>query len=372
MVTRSLVLLTLTVAMFLAPVPVALAADPTPATPAAIGSGATAGPTATASPTPSATVAPIASQVVPVPVAVPARAPIWRDLVLAGVSGDQAAGSDAPTATATPSPDPSATPRPGQTAVPAPDRTAVPAPVRPAPPRPDQAATPAPAPVAKPASYSMNLYRSGVVRYQAPDYTACVATSSLMMLNFIAYARTGGDAFRWHVTTSYAVQEAILRYDRTFDTQTASHPGTDAHGWKNGLNYFGYGSIRAGVYLDKSYVTYAAAAKAAIIAMAKYHKPVGILGWAGGHAQILNGYRVFGANPATGSTNFTIIGVYITDPLRSDGYRNHFISSSTWSGGSSRIRFARYAYRDNPGRDYVDHTRGTDFYGRWVIVAPQR
>ncbi len=366
MLTRPLVLLTLTATMLLAPVPVALAADRTPVTSGQIAAGASS------SREPTATPAAIVTQVAPIPTPVPAptpsptptptRAPTWRDLVLVDVAGDQAPGSDA--TTATPSPDPSATPRPGQSAGPVPDRTAMP--------RPDQAARPAPVPAPKPAAYSMNLYRSGLVRYQAPDYTACVATSSLMMLNFIANAGTGGASFQWQATTSYTVQEAILRYDRTFDTQIASHPGTDAHGWKNGLNYFGYGSIGAGAYLDKSYVSYATAAKAAIIAMAKYHKPVGIIGWAGGHAQILNGYRVFGANPATGSTNFTITGVYITDPLRSDGYRNHFISSSTWAAGSTLIRFARYAYRDNPGRDFVDHTRGTDFYGRWVIVAPQR
>jgi hypothetical protein len=236
---------------------------------------------------------------------------------------------------------------------------------------PAPAPTPSPTPKPAPKTYSMNLYDSHSVRYQDPDYTACVASSTLMMLNFTGADQTGGPAFEWRSTTSYTTQQAILRYERAHMSQIESHPGTDAHGWKNGLNYYGWGDSQADVYVDRAYTSYTAGAKAAIIAMATYHKPVGILAWSGAHAQILNGYKVYGDDPATGSTNFSITGVYITDPLRSDGYRNHYISNATWSGGSSRIRFAWYTYADAPRRDPVDGTIGdVEWYHHWVIVAP--
>ena len=226
---------------------------------------------------------------------------------------------------------------------------------------------------ASPRTYSLNLYNRRGVRYQDPDYTSCVATSAQMMLNFVALKHTGGAGFRWHVSTAYSTQETILRYERAHMSQVRSHPGSDAHGWKNALNFYGWGSIYAGVYVDRSFSSYTSAVKAAIIAMAKYHKPVGFMGWAGGHAQFINGYKVYGADPATGSTNFRVIGVYITDPLRADGYRNHYISNATFAGGSSRIRFARYVYRDDPGRDKVDHKIGNaEWYRKWVIIAPAK
>lgn len=224
---------------------------------------------------------------------------------------------------------------------------------------------------APPRTYSMNLYDARSVRYQDPDYTSCVATSGQMMLNEIAAARTGGPGFHWKISTAYATQETLLKYMRAHMSQVSYHPGTDSHGWKNGLNYFGWGSVNAGVYVDASYSTYTAAAKAAVIAMAKYHKPIGIIGWSGGHGQFMNGYRVTGDDPATGSTNFTIQGVYITDPLRSDGYRNHYTTNAQWSSGPSNIRFTRYAYYDDPGRDAIDHGIGNvQWYHRWVMVVP--
>jgi len=232
------------------------------------------------------------------------------------------------------------------------------------------AATPAQA--AAPArTYTLNLFYAHGVRYQDPDYTSCVATSGQMMLNEIAAAGTGGPGFQWKVSDSYATQEALLRYMRGHMSQVSYHPGTDSHGWKNGLNDFGWGSINAGVYVDVSYSSYTAAAKAAVIAMAKFHKPIGIIGWAGGHGQFMNGYRVTGDDPATGSTNFTIQGVYITDPLRADGYRNHYTTNAQWSSGPSNLRFARYIYRDDPGRDAIDHGIGNaQWFHRWVMVVP--
>lgn len=230
---------------------------------------------------------------------------------------------------------------------------------------------PTPTPKPAPGAYSYDLYSSSWVRYQDPDYTACVASSGEMMLNFIAAAKTGGPGFIWNATTSYATQETLLAFMRAHMSQVVSHPGSDSHGWKNALNYYGWGSLNAGVYIDKAYSSYLAAAKAAIVALAMYHKPVGIIGWAGGHAQLMNGYKVYGDDPSTGSMNFTVSGVYITDPLRSDGYRNAYVSSSTWQTGDSHIRFAWYTYTDDPGRDPVDRTIGNaEWFHHWVIVVP--
>jgi hypothetical protein len=226
------------------------------------------------------------------------------------------------------------------------------------------------APAAAARTYSYNMYKSSLVRWQSPSSTACVASSTLMMLNFIGNAGAGGPDFKWRSTISYATQTAILKYQRANDTQRASSGGTDAHGWVAGLNYYGWGSIDAGVYADTAYGSYLAAAKAAIQALAKFHKPVGILGWGGSHAQLLNGYRVTGGDPAL-TLNFTIVGVYITDPLRSDGYRNAFISNKVWQNGDYRVRFRMYLHTDNPYRDRIGGKTGNaEWYRKWVIVVP--
>jgi len=51
-------------------------------------------------------------------------------------------------------------------------------------------------------TYSRNLY-SGLVRYQNPDMTSCVAASTLIMLNEVATTGRQGDGFAW--TTSVAL-----------------------------------------------------------------------------------------------------------------------------------------------------------------------
>ena len=41
-----------------------------------------------------------------------------------------------------------------------------------------------------------------------------------------------------------------------------------------------------------------------------------MLGWAGGHAQVIHGYVVTGEDPRI-SSDFTVQWVYLSDPLRS-------------------------------------------------------
>ena len=227
------------------------------------------------------------------------------------------------------------------------------------------------------ATYTKNLYDGALVRYQDPDYTACTATSTMMMLNFTATKGTKGIGFRWGTTISYIVQESILAWDRAHDTLVSTGRGSDPNGWRNALNFYGwnnYTNSATMTYKVFAYSSYDAAVKAAVTAMAKYNKPVGLLAWAGGHAQVLNGYQISGLNPAT-SSNFTVQYVYITDPLQKDALRNAQISNTNFKAGSLTYRFRAYAYTDSPYDD--PYTAGTvaayqAWYGKWVIAAPVR
>jgi hypothetical protein len=232
-------------------------------------------------------------------------------------------------------------------------------------------------PAAAATTWSRNLYDSRAVRWQDPDYTACTASSALQMLNMIAYRGSRGTGFRWTPTTSYTRQETMLRWERNHDTLVSGEVGSDPHGWRNALNDYGWGwaamASRA-VYDDYAYTSYDAAVHAAVRAIARYGKPVGILGWAGGHAQFLTGYVVSGSNPAV-SNAFTVRYVYLTDPLRRDGLRNTRISNTAFRSGSLKYRFRAYAWKDSPYDD--PYRAGTlaswrEWYGRWVIVAPKR
>ena len=190
------------------------------------------------------------------------------------------------------------------------------------------------------------------------------------MLNTIGYS-VPAQSLVWQPTTSFDTQEAILAYERQHMTMLTSSAGTDPHGWRNALNYFGWGSMTAGVYRDSSYTSFDAASKAAVTALAKFHKPVGILALAGGHAQVITGYQVTGDDPATGSTNFTIVGVDVTDPWQSAGHRDSWVTLADWQTGGTWVRFSPYLETDSPYVDPIDGNVGYDeWYGKWVIIDP--
>ena len=44
----------------------------------------------------------------------------------------------------------------------------------------------------------------------------------------------------WQPTRSGSVRDRILAWERSHDTMTVGS-GTDPHGWRNALNYFGWG-----------------------------------------------------------------------------------------------------------------------------------
>jgi hypothetical protein len=231
-----------------------------------------------------------------------------------------------------------------------------------------------------PQTWSMNLYREGAVRYQNPDYRACTAAAAMSMLNLIAYSTdetlptSRGSAslisLRWQVDTSYGRQEDILTFERDHMTMYGWADGSDPHGWRNALNWYGWGSLDAGVYRDASFKSFTDAAWSVVVAIARTHKPVGILAWSGSHAQFVTGYKVTGADPRV-SDNFTIDAVYLTDPLAGDGIRNKQVSYATWRSGPGIVRFGECWQRESPARDPIDGQIGDrDWWGKFVIIEP--
>jgi hypothetical protein len=232
-------------------------------------------------------------------------------------------------------------------------------------------------------TWVLNLFTSRAVRYQNPDYGACTSASTMVMLNTIYYtyaanpnwlAKPGGDdvaaEFVWKPDTSYATQTRILKWERRNMTLPTWRPGSDVHGWRNALNYYGWGDINAGVYTDLAFPTFDQAAKATVRSIALRNQPVGILSWYGSHAQYVTGYSVTGDDPRTGSLNFTVNGVYLTDPLRWQGITNQYVSRSTWHYGGIAISFRTYQQRDSILKDPIDGQVGVkEWWKKYVIVA---
>ena len=248
----------------------------------------------------------------------------------------------------------------------------------------------APAPAAAVTTWRYNLYRSAGYLTQDPYRTACTAAAAMMMLNFIALSGTGGNGFVWTTSrvknsaSDYHDMMSIFYFARAHDTLAAGRAGSDAHGWRNALNNFGWGRdamLDAGlrVYDDRAFTSFDAAVRAAVVSIARYRKPVGMLGWAGGHAQVITGYLVSGENPAT-SSNFSVLGVYLSDPLYKDGIVNKMIGISQLRSGSLTYRFQAYREIDSPLDDgYSSGWRRSsvasltsEWYRRWVVIVPVR
>ena len=253
---------------------------------------------------------------------------------------------------------------------------------------------PTPAQAQASTTWSRNLYVSGAMVYQDPYFTACTAASVMTMLNTIAGRGTGGGGFGW---TPYRVRNSadpaeardltsILAFERSHDTLRSTSAGSDAHGWRNALNFYGWGSAAMTdparmVYQDRSYGSFGAAIKAGVKAIARFGMPVGVLGWAGGHAQILTGYVVVGEDPAV-SDAFAVQSVYLSDPLRRDRILNLRVSIKSLRTGNLHYRFQAYRETDSPYRDMfttgplpgsVAASRGaSEWYRHWVLVVPVR
>jgi putative cell wall-binding protein len=217
-----------------------------------------------------------------------------------------------------------------------------------------------------------NLFDGRAVRYQQPDAYACTATAVMMMLNMAAYGgATAPGGFSWAPTIAFDVQTSILGWEREHMTQPpVGTDGSDPHGWRNALNHFGWGSLESGVYQDLAFDGFDAAVRQAIASAAQYGKPTGLLMVNGAHAVVLHGWDVTGDDPRTGSLNFTVAGVYLTDPWQPNGHRNYFVSNASLAAGSKWVRFGVYLETDSIFLDPIDGRIGRDeWYGRYVIVA---
>jgi hypothetical protein len=191
-------------------------------------------------------------------------------------------GVPAARARTTPAPTPRATvaPKAVATATRRPTPTPTPTPTR------APTATPAPTAAPTPAAqvWTLDIYSSRAVRWQDPDGAACTATVAQSMLNTIYYAGSSA-SLAWRPSVLFSKQEEILAYERTNMTMLLTSAGSDPHGMRNALNYYGWGSTTAGMYRDASYSSLDAAAKATVSALARLRKPVGILARSGTHAQ---------------------------------------------------------------------------------------
>jgi hypothetical protein len=232
---------------------------------------------------------------------------------------------------------------------------------------------------------SLNLFVAAGFRYQDPNLYACTATSVMDMLNFIKIGDQGGTGFKWEVRLGSAARDSILAWERTHDTLAGGN-GSDPHGWRNALNYYGYGSAylytSARVYEDYSFSSYERAVKSAVRAMIRFHKPVGIAAWRGTHAHMLTGYDglvgdPFAVDAAGKYTNaFTFAALFLTDPLEASAVVNKRVTYTTLgSTTNNRIRYQPYYETDSPYDDA--YTAGVvrardEWYGRWVTIAPKK
>ena len=233
-----------------------------------------------------------------------------------------------------------------------------------------------------PATYQFSVFDSASMRYQNPSFTACTGANTLSMLNMIykldhragfapSAVQAGQPKLIWRPNTSYGKQQQVYYWIRSHMDQSWDKEGADPHGWRNGLNYFGWGSVKAGVYGDQAYATFDEAATAVVVELALSNEPVGILTWYGSHAQFVTGYVVEGQDPRTGSRDFKVLGVFLTDPAREKGHTNFLVSYQTWKGGDMSVRFTQYRQQDSVFRDAIDHKIGkNEWREKFVIVGP--
>ncbi len=244
--------------------------------------------------------------------------------------------------------------------------------------------TPTPVPVAR-SPRSLNLYQSAGFRYQNPSYIACTATSVMDMLNFVSLGHQGGLGFVWSRSLSTTKRDAILVWARAHDTMIGGR-GTDVHGWRNALNYFGWGRSALGtglrVYEDVAYTSYSKAMNAAVRAMISTHKPVALVVWGGSHAAMITGYDGLSGDPFARDRHgryadtFHVDGFYLSDPLRESARRNIRVSNTQLQHSvNAKLRFQRYFQTDSPYDDpYTSGRRISrlEWYNKWVLILPVR
>ena len=233
---------------------------------------------------------------------------------------------------------------------------------------------------AGPVTRTLDVYDPRAALWQDPDKLACTSAAAQMMLNLVAYeataeyfaparqprGRAGSTLAPRHVAPDDGV-DARLRALEHDDARVVRRVRSTRLAQRPQLLRLGLGQGRG--VRGSAYPSFDEAARAVVVALAE-SRPVGILARAGGHAQLVTGFVVSGEDPRAGG-EFTILGVYVTDPLLSAGMRDAFVSLDTWRSGASTIRFAPYLQADSPFRDAIDGNAGTtEWYGKWVVVEP--
>jgi len=239
------------------------------------------------------------------------------------------------------------------------------------------------APSVQQAPQSLNLFHPHRFVFEDPNPFACTSASVMSMLNFVLAEGSGGTGFRWVGVHSGSARDAILRWERTHDTLVGGR-GSDPHGWRNALNYFGWGPGALGAgsrfYNDAAYRTFDAAIKDAVRALVRTHRPIGMLARAGKHADVITGYYGLRGQPfardASGhfTDTFTVGGVFLSDPFRSDGIVNMKVGYERLRTiRNSLIRFKPYLETDSPLDDrYTPGVRPStsEWHGKFVLILP--
>jgi hypothetical protein len=232
---------------------------------------------------------------------------------------------------------------------------------------------------------TLDLFVSRGFSYQDPNYSACTSAAAMNMLNFILANGSGGSDFRWAGSVSARKRAAILRWERRHDTLT-SGTGSDPHGWRNALNFYGWGTAaltaETRVYDDMSFPSYGSAIKASVRALIATRKPVGVMGWKGHHAQVITGYYGLVGDPfATDASGkfteaFSIGGLYFSDTLRSDKAR-HIRISYHWLRHTKNYKLRFRAFMENDSTLDDQYSVGVmrarhEWQGQYVVILPRR
>jgi hypothetical protein len=194
-------------------------------------------------------------------------------------------------------------------------------------------------------AFQMDIYRTGTFVSQI-DKHHCMSAAMQNMLNLIGPK----------VDTTAAAQRRISDLAHRLSDDALDHTW-GPNGWARGLTQLG-----AGTYVVVVYDTRAAQLKAAVEALRRTGRPVGILAWWGAHSWVLTGFRA-SADPAL-TDHYTVSAYNIVDPW-------YPRVSSIW--GRSAAPDALHS-PSNMVHNLPAWTRPEGHYpdrdGKWLLVLP--
>jgi len=194
-------------------------------------------------------------------------------------------------------------------------------------------------------AYQMDIYRKGIFVSQI-DKHHCMSAAMQNMLNLIGPK----------VDTTAVTQRRISDLAHRLSDDALDHTW-GPNGWAKGLTQLG-----AGTYVVVVYDTRAAQLKAAVEALRRTGRPVGILAWWGAHSWVLTGFRA-SADPAI-TDRYTVSAYNIVDPW-------YPRISSIWGAASPPDALHAPA---NMVHNLPAWTRPEGHYpdrdGKWLLVLP--